>query len=336
MALPISQPVWDTLPLIRFVQFPWRFVGRAILPMALLAGAATYGVVRVAYSVIRNPRVLLVTRYSLLILFTLPVLLSVTPLLYPRICAGAAALSITDVFAYERATGNIGVDPLGAYLPVTVKERPIGSPLEEQYATDAIIQRLDRSTLPAGTQIAVERYGPNRAEIELDAPQTFRATYLTFDFPGWSITIDGQPVPIVPSEPNGLITFEVPAGQHRITVSFEDTPSRTLANVISLAALIVFGIVVVLWNKMRAIQNRVSRAEADRRPVPTGQIASTQMDAQQARIQFASPWPSWSYLTVPLVFLLLKLLLIDPQTHAAAANAVAERRIERRGPGGAR
>ena len=39
MALPVSLPLWDTLPLIRFVQFPWRFVGRAILPMALLAGA---------------------------------------------------------------------------------------------------------------------------------------------------------------------------------------------------------------------------------------------------------------------------------------------------------
>jgi hypothetical protein len=287
MALPISQPVWDTLPLIRFVQFPWRFVGRAILPIALLAGAGTYAIFHSSL-VARHSS--LVTRYSLLMLFTLPVLLSVTPLLYPRICAGAAALSITDVFAYERATGNIGVDPLGAYLPVTVKERPIGSPLEEQYATDVIIQRLDRSTLPAGTQISVERYGPNRAEIKLDAPQTFRATYLTFDFPGWSITIDGQPVPIVPSEPNGLITFEVPAGQHRITVSFEDTPSRTLANVISLAALIVLAVVLV-------------------RGLPrTMDSATNEGKSDSSFILHPS-----SFILVPLLFLLLKLLLIDPQ-----------------------
>src|SRR5690606_14276759 len=38
MSLPISQFIWEGLPLIDFVQFPWRFVGRAALPLAFLAG----------------------------------------------------------------------------------------------------------------------------------------------------------------------------------------------------------------------------------------------------------------------------------------------------------
>ncbi len=294
MVLPISQPVWDTLPLIRFVQFPWRFVGRAILPGALLAGAATYCVprggfalVRGAYSVIRNPRVLFITRYSLLIVFTLPVLLSITPLLYPRICASATTLTITDVFAYERGTGNIGVDPLGAYLPVTVKERPTSSPLETQYAAHEIIRRLDRSSLPAGTKIIDERYGPNRAEIEIDVPHAFQATYLTFAFPGWTARLDDQPVLIVPSDPNGLITFDVPAGQHTIVVSFEDTPIRTLANVISFTALIVLCVVVARWPRTAKPKSAESGSTCMLHPA--------------------------SFLLVPLLFLLLKLLLIDPQ-----------------------
>ena len=37
MALPSSLWVWENLPLIDFVQFPWRFVGRAALPVAFLA-----------------------------------------------------------------------------------------------------------------------------------------------------------------------------------------------------------------------------------------------------------------------------------------------------------
>jgi hypothetical protein len=313
MALPISQPVWDALPLIRFVQFPWRFVGRAILPISLLAGAATYCVVRGAYSAGRNPLLLRITRYSLLAIFTLPVLLSVTPLLYPRICASATALTITDVFAYERATGNIGVDPLGAYLPVTVKERPTSSPLEEQYAAHEVIQRLDRSTLPAGTHVTAERYSPNRAEIELDAPQAFQATYLTFAFPGWTARLDGQPVPIVPSEPNGLITFEVPAGQHTITVAFEDTPSRTLANVISLAALIVFGVVVVRWphtaHGIHAPQYLVNPS-AEKGKSDKSDSAFIFHPCSYPR---SGEPPGASFILVPLLFLLIKLLLIDPQ-----------------------
>ncbi|HEX6384413.1 MAG TPA: 6-pyruvoyl-tetrahydropterin synthase-related protein, partial [Anaerolineae bacterium] len=39
MSLPASQPLWEVLPLIDFVQFPWRFIGRAALPVAFLASA---------------------------------------------------------------------------------------------------------------------------------------------------------------------------------------------------------------------------------------------------------------------------------------------------------
>jgi hypothetical protein len=293
MALPITVGLWETLPLIRFVQFPWRFIGRAILPVALLAGAAAYSV----FHALRfRHHVLRITQYALLILFTLPVLLSAVPLLYPRICPGQIDLNINDVFAYERATGHIGVDPLGAYLPVTVVDRPSGSLLEAQYAANQPIQRYDRSTLPQGAQIVSEMYQPNRAEIVLDSPIAFRATYLAFAFPGWRATIAGQEVPIVPSIPNGLITFVVPAGQHTIIVAFEDTPSRTLASVISLAALLVLAGVLV-----RGVPHSKSLPLEDTPGAKDGGLSS------------ALSLPALSYLAVPLIFLLLKLLLIDPQ-----------------------
>jgi hypothetical protein len=295
MALPVTVGLWETLPLIRFVQFPWRFVGRAILPVALLAGAAAYSVLRGACSVVRNPRALLVTHYSLLILFTLPVLLSAVPLLYPRACSGKIDLTITDVFAYERATGHTGVDPLGAYLPVTVVERPSGSPLEAQYAANEPIRRFDRSALPEGAQIVSETYRPNRAEIVLDSPIAFRATYLAFAFPGWRATIAGQPIPIEPSDPNGLITFDVPAGRQTITVAFEDTPTRTLANVISFAALIVL---------VGVLARGVPRLKT---------LPLEDTPAADSGLSPASSVLTRSYLVVPLAFLLMKLLLIDPQ-----------------------
>jgi hypothetical protein len=292
MALPISLPLWDTLPLIRFVQFPWRFVGRAILPVALLAGAAAYAVFHSSLITRHFSRI---TQYAVLFTFTLPVLLSTVPLLYPRLCPGKIDLNINDVFAYERATGHIGVDPLGAYLPVAVVERPSGSPLEAQYAAGEPIKRFDQSVLPEGARVVSETYGPNRAEIVLASPTAFQATYLAFAFPGWRATIAGQEVPIAPSDSNGLITFAVPAGQHAITVAFEDTPSRTLANVISLVALIVLVGVLVRWPRSKMLLMEDTPA------VNSGGLSP------------ALSLPKWSYPTVPLVFLLLKLLLIDPQ-----------------------
>ena len=38
MSTSLSGFIWENLPLIEFVQFPWRFIGRAALPLAVLAG----------------------------------------------------------------------------------------------------------------------------------------------------------------------------------------------------------------------------------------------------------------------------------------------------------
>jgi uncharacterized membrane protein len=84
MALPVSLPLWERIPLIDFVQFPWRFVGRAALPVAFLAGAPF------AQTIASDPaghgkrkgilwQVALVSAVGLLLLEALPNL-------YPRYC----------------------------------------------------------------------------------------------------------------------------------------------------------------------------------------------------------------------------------------------------------
>nr|HID13061.1 hypothetical protein [Anaerolineae bacterium] len=45
--------LWEHVPLLPFVQFPWRFIGRAALPVALLASAPFYNCSQFA---IRNPQ----------------------------------------------------------------------------------------------------------------------------------------------------------------------------------------------------------------------------------------------------------------------------------------
>ena len=40
LSLPVSLPVWENIPLIDFIQFPWRMVGRAALPVAFFSRRA--------------------------------------------------------------------------------------------------------------------------------------------------------------------------------------------------------------------------------------------------------------------------------------------------------
>lgn len=286
-ALPISRPLWEALPLIEFVQFPWRFVGRAALPVAVLAGApfASGSGLSALISNRRGhggekeggflqngvepdvhasiwPTTLVAAAAALLLVEALP-------MLYPTLCAEELYPTIENVHAYERESGMVGVDPVGSYFPVTVQERPQSSPLLDDYAAGREPRRFDENALPEGATIVDAAYEPLRARVDLQSPSDFRARYLTFDFPGWTATVDGEPVPIAPEEPSGLITFPVPAGQHEIDVRWRSTPLRAAIGAGSLfSALGALAAAFVLWRRdySRSEEVRTKSTQAGWRP----------------------------------------------------------------------
>ena len=255
MSLPPSDWLWSNLPLIKFVQFPWRFVGRAALPLAALAGLAFVGVgdgrdialhgvsssnfrstAGRLYKRVSNPYIMMILPMGAVILL----LLEATPYLYTRECRENPYPAVFDIFEYERNTGMVGVDPVGGYFPVTVAVRPTGTPLEADYAAGRPPQRFDVSNIPARTRLVSADYGNNQARILLETDESFTGRFLTFAYPGWKVTADGQRLDIVPSDPEGLITFEVPAGTKEIEIWFGLTPFRTFLLAVSGLALLCF------------------------------------------------------------------------------------------------
>ncbi|HSM56995.1 MAG TPA: 6-pyruvoyl-tetrahydropterin synthase-related protein, partial [Candidatus Sulfomarinibacteraceae bacterium] len=177
-ALPFSRPLWEALPLIEFVQFPWRFVGRAALPLAMLAAVPVALLTQLSRSERAARERLLLTAGTALPIALL--MLEAFPLLYPTYCPEAPFPDIVDVHRYERETGLVGVDPEGSYFPTTVRRRPQGSPLEADYVAGRPPQRFDEDALPDGASVLEASYGPNRARIEVESPAAFQARYLTF------------------------------------------------------------------------------------------------------------------------------------------------------------
>ncbi|HHH40606.1 MAG TPA: hypothetical protein ENK56_01215 [Chloroflexi bacterium] len=308
MSTRSSLPVWEAFPLLAFVQFPWRFLGRAALPLALLAGPLADGRwptangrpptadrrsptadrlqfairhLRNLQSVIRN------SPFALLLLLALPILAAL-PLTYPPFgyCPAAPNPTINDLFAYEHRTRLVGVDPEGSYFPVWVKERPAGSPLEAQYAAgERPIRRFDEGSLPQGAALLQADYGPNRARLVVESPVPFTARYLAFYFPGWRVTVDGEPVPIEPTDPTGLIAFPVPAGRHTLEIAFGPTPLRRAVAYVSLLSLALLIVAVA-----------VGRPEG-------GPSASPKADRSGPDLR--------PYLLLGLLLLAFKLLVVD-------------------------
>ena len=281
MATRASLVLWDSLPLIPFVQFPWRLVGRAILPFSLLAGALVAVPISITTDDVNPSRSTRV--FSLLVVLTVVafLVLGAFPFAYPPTgyCPAKPQPDILDVFAYERSTGLVGVDPEGSYFPTMVQKRPSGSPLEEQYAANLNISdrsdrppiaRFDQASLSSGAVIQAE-YGPNRAQIEIETPMPTRVRFFTFAFPGWRVRIDGREVEIVPSEPEGLITFEVPAGRHVVVVEWAATLVRSVATMFSLVALA--GIILIAYGATRDHLSRKIRSGAS---APFAEVAGAE------------------------------------------------------------
>jgi hypothetical protein len=69
-------------------------------------------------------------------------------------------------------------------------------------------------------------------------------------FPGWSAQVDGEIVPIGPSEA-GHIQLSVPSGEHTLTLSFEDTWQRTTGKIISALSLLTSFALIYLTRRRR-------------------------------------------------------------------------------------
>jgi hypothetical protein len=256
MSTGASLWLWENLPLISFVQFPWRFIGRAALPIAILASAAfATQPDRKSESSLKS--------HLLPLASCLLLILAAFPATYPLrgTCQGDTAYpTIDDLFAYEhRPGGLVGADPTGSYFPIGVKKKPRGSPLEAQYAAGETVTRFDQTPLPEGASIIEADYGPNRARIVIETPEPFRARYLAFYFPGWRAAVDGQPVAITPTDPEGLISFDVPAGRHTIAVRFGETPLRLTCDIISIISLVT--VIIISIRYAQAPNDRYQMAE---------------------------------------------------------------------------
>jgi hypothetical protein len=229
MTLPPSLPLWDHLPLLPYVQFPWRFLGPAALCTALLIGATA--------------ATLSGRRATLWAGLMLPLLiLGHLGWFYPDHCEAPDKISIPRMIHWERVTDTLGTTARGEYLPRWVQRVPEHGPLADEYREAGPIARLAVDSLPAGARVLRARYGPLGGTIELDSPVSFRARYLAFYYPGWRATIDDRVVPITPTDPEGLISFAVPAGRHTIRVRFGSTPLRLTAGGASLlSALLLLG-----------------------------------------------------------------------------------------------
>ncbi len=237
LMLSVSAPLWQTLPLVRLAQFPWRLLALTVVSMAFLCGVAARGTGRTT-TLVDIPTLVLV---ALLIVGSLP---------YMQAELSEQDVSIAGLMRFQQSADEM------TGSTAWVREIPAWSAIADYHiAGKALTSKVDYSFLYQQAGRADARtleLGVDHELVEVQSERPVLLSFNTFYYPGWrAYLLDPETNAVVEELPIalrgelGLMTVRVPAGLGRVLLRFESTPIRTLGTAISMATLSLMVILVL-------------------------------------------------------------------------------------------
>lgn len=238
---PQAAWAWEQIPLLDYSQFAWRIMGLPSLALALMAGMGAALLLREIASKSRKMALICVF-YASLVVWAMPWLYA--PYFAPH------ANSIRDAQTYERETGELALSSFSEYLPFWNQAALNPDGLRDRFELAEVIPRLQSQE---GMTIVEAEWRGTAATLHLDIAQ---ATTLVFDWlymPSWFAEIDGNPVSVEPTVPEGFVSVVVPSGQYTLHMGLTATPLQQTAHIISALALVALLLVLRLgWHIWQA------------------------------------------------------------------------------------
>jgi hypothetical protein len=267
LQFPVSMPIWNLLPKLRYLQFPWRWLVVVEAPMAVFFAAAVWP----GSSARRWTR--WCAAAGCIAIFLTLTCVAATEFFQP--CDDQAAVAgelaawnsgegVAGTEEYEPPGADNGLVPTGlpgACLvnnPKTVLG--VAPPIDAEQAADPDFEPPPRAwsekqnscdqVLPASPIRA--KGGVEHFEV---AAVTDHAGYLVLrlrSYPAWRVLVNGNPAGGMPRRADGLMAVPVPAGPVRLTVDWATTGAERVGRWISaLAFLVILG----LWTIERRCQH---------------------------------------------------------------------------------
>ena len=109
---------------------------------------------------------------------------------------------------------------------------------------------VDGPVLAPVPSVALTHLGYQSLSLNVQDADAFSLRLHQFHLPGWAATIDGQPAPTYASGELGLVTVDVPAGSHDVSLRFGPTPARTAGALLASAGALAW--VAVAWIRRRS------------------------------------------------------------------------------------
>ncbi|MFZ0742843.1 MAG: hypothetical protein WAM85_00460 [Terracidiphilus sp.] len=249
LQLPISLPVWNMLPKLRLLQFPWRWLVVLEAPMGIFFASAVW-VVRWQWRV--------VTLSACTAVF-LAATLTAGFNFFQACDADDAVWAMVDT--YRTGAGFEGEDE---YAPPDADNSLLSMDLPQACLTPSPSTVLgqgsagadldwspDQKSCDATFPAAPNPGKPDAEHLRINAVIR-HAGYLILrlrSYPAWQVRLNGQLLHSLPERADGLITVPVPQGAIDVTVDWANTPDTIAGRWLSLFALALLTALCLLERK---------------------------------------------------------------------------------------
>jgi len=220
--------LWQLLPELRFVQFPWRWMSILTVPFVYFVGAA----------VARR-------RFRWLwIAATLALLTSTAVFLAQHTWWDDEDFSTlrATIASGEGFDGTDEYDPIGDdhyNLPAKAPRAHVLPPAE-----DAETPTTNATATPP--KIVIERWTPESKIVRVESARPARLMLRLLNYPAWQVQVNGSRIQPASADDSGQMIVPLPEGQSRVTARFTRTRDRTLGAIISILSSLV-GVFLFWW-----------------------------------------------------------------------------------------
>ena len=252
LQFPFSLPLWNILPKLRFLQFPWRWLVVVEAPLAIFFATAIW-------STRRWQRVLAIGVSTAIFLS----ITTVTLFLFHQDCDDEDRVS-GMLTAYHSGQGFEGTDE---YAPPGADDSLMAVGLPDACLTsnlNVVLAKSDDGNIPQwdpanghcdATYSWLRHFGRLSPEhLRLDA-ETSHAGYLILhlrDYAAWKVNVNGRDVafgakaayPKLPGRDDGLMAVPVPQGAVQLDIDWITTGDVIMGRLLSIMSL---GYIIILF-----------------------------------------------------------------------------------------
>jgi len=243
LQLPISLPLWNLLPKLRFLQFPWRWLVVLEAPMGLFFAAAVWpGVSARRWLRMAVPAVCAILFFAstaiAAVYFFQPC--DDEDAVAPMVQVYGSGAGFEGVYEYEPLGADDGVVPTGLpdaclvtnpQIPLGILDTPGANPdwWVEQHSCDAIYSAATRN--------------PEHFHLQAAMPHAGYLILRLRTYPAWRIKVNGRPAS-TPIREDGLTVVPVDQGRAQIDADWTITPDVLAGRWLSVLSLLL---VTALW-----------------------------------------------------------------------------------------